>query len=160
MYDVNKNAYAGINMTAVPSMSKDNLVTSGDRLKNGSEEQIKAGLNLWMMALKKDPTDADLINKIASYQALSLYDNESAIDTYTTGIKAIEESCNVDQKKLGGLYLGRAQFEIGKVRHNNYEQAQKDIEKSAELKDTEVDQSLMITIEEGIARQKRKKNKA
>lgn len=160
MYEVKKDAYSGVNIAKIPSMEKDELIENGDRLKNGSEEQIKAGLNLWMMALKKDPTDAELINKIASYQALSLYDNESAIDTYTTGIKAIEESGNVDQKELGNLYLGRAQFEIGKRVDNNYEQAKKDIETSADLTGKPIEESLLIDIEEKQARQERRKNKA
>ena len=159
IYDVKKEAYTGVDISSILGMSKDELIENGDRLKNGSDEQIKAGLNLWMMALTKDQTDAAQIGKIAKYQN-KIGDEDGALKTYETGIKAIEQKGNGDKAALGNLYLGKAQLKIYSRGNKDYEQAQKDIETSAELTDEPVDQSLMITIEEGIARQKRRKNKA
>ncbi|MCK5452121.1 MAG: hypothetical protein KAI51_01675 [Candidatus Aenigmarchaeota archaeon] len=159
MYDVKKDAYSGVNLANISSMNKDELVEKGDSLKSGSEEQIKAGLNLWMMALEKDPTDAELINKITSYQEM-IGDDAGALNNYKTGIKLIEKKGNCDEKALGNLYLGKAQLEIYSRENKDYEQAKKDLDTSAKLKDMEVDQSLIIAIQEGIAREKRRKNKA
>ncbi|MEA2004611.1 MAG: hypothetical protein U9O53_06715 [archaeon] len=158
MYEVKEDAYSGIKLADLPSMNKDELVKKGDSLKNGTEEQIKAGLNLWMKALKKDPTDAELINKIASYQEM-IDDNKGAMETYETGIQNIEQKGNYDKKALGNLYLGKAQQEIYNKENRDYEQAKKDLDKSAELKDMDVDQSLIIAIKEGIEKEKRRKNK-
>jgi len=159
MYDVNEKAYSKVNTVDILSMSKDELIKSGDLLKNGTEEEIKAGLNLWMMALAKDQTNAAQIGKIAKYQN-EIGDEDGALKTYETGIKAIEQSGDYDKAALGNLYLGKAQLEIYSRENKDYEQAQKDIETSAELTDEPVDQSLMITIEEGMERQKRRENKA
>jgi len=159
MYDVNKDAYSGVNVASIPSMNKDELIKNGDRLKNGSDEQIKAGLNLWKMALAKDQTDDALINKIAKYQQ-AINDDKGALQTYENGIQAIEQNGNGDKAALGNLYLGKAQLEIYSRGNKDYEQARNDLETSAELTDKPVDQSLMIEIEEKQAREERRKNKA
>ncbi len=159
MYDVDKKAYSGVNVAKIPSMGKDELVANGDRLKHGSDEQIKAGLNLWMMALKKNPTDTPLINKIAKYQQ-AINDDKGALQTYETGINDIEQKGNGDKAALGNLYLGKAQLEIYSRGNKNYEQAKIDLEKASELDGTEIDQSLMFEIEDGLAKEERRNKKA
>ena len=159
IYDVKKEAYTGVDISSILGMSKDELIENGDRLKNGSDEQIKAGLNLWMMALAKDQTDAAQIGKIAKYQN-KIGDEDGALKTYETGIKAIEQKGNGDKAALGNLYLGKAQLEIYSRGNKDYEQAKKDLKKASELDGTEIDQSLMIEIEDGMARQERRNNKS
>lgn len=159
MYDVDTKAYSGVNVAKIPSMNKDDLVANGNRLKNGTDEQIKAGLNLWKIALEKDQTDADLINKIAKYQQ-AINDEKGALKTYETGIEAIEQDGKGDKAALGNLYLGKAQLEIYSRENKDYEQAKQDLKTSAKLRDEPIDQSLMIEIEDGMERQERRKNKA
>ena len=156
MYEIDTNAYSTINIEKIPSMTKDELIENSNHLKDGSEEQIKAGLNLWMMALDKDPTDATLISKIATYQN-NINDSAGALETYSTRIETIKQAGN-NPTGLSNLYLGRAQMEIYDRTTRNYEQAKTDLKTASKLSEKSIDQSLMYEIEDGIAREQRNKN--